>query len=341
MPPRIQVIGSLNIDFTTVTPKFPEPGETLTATSLTVNAGGKGANQAVACGRASFRSENVHDVEVEMIGAVGANDPHYTSLLKPTLEKSGVDCAGVAEIEGSQTGTATIIVDAGSGGENRILVVPGANHDGMGNASEILQRALSKGKTPDVVVMQGEIPKKTVFELIAQLHARTAIIFNPAPVFEDGIPRELLGKIKVIIVNETEIMNVMLTSSLNMGNLIPEFMKNSGLVSPILDKFADNLHMGGLEIVVITLGSRGAFYSTGYGKGRHVQPSNVEEVVDTTAAGDTFVGYFSVSLARHLRWTGGNLDGFDAGSAINRANEQSAKCVQRAGAMQSIPWGYE
>lgn len=341
MPPRIQVIGSLNVDFTTVTPRFPEPGETLTATSLTVNAGGKGANQAVACGRAALRF-NTHDVEVEMIGAVGANDAHFTSLLKPTLEKSGVDCAGIAEIKGSQTGTATIIVDAGSGGENRILVVPGANHDGMGNASEILQRALSKGNNPDVVVMQGEIPEKTVFEIIRELHAQTAIVFNPAPVYKDGIPRELLGKIKVLIVNETELLHVMANSSVGwMGKLLPGSVTENGLDTSIHKTFADNLHMGGLKIIIITLGSRGAFFSTGFGQGQLVPPSKVEEVVDTTAAGDTFVGYFSVALAKHLFWTGGNLDSFDAGSAIHRANEQSAKCVQRAGAMHSIPWGYE
>jgi ribokinase len=338
MPPRIQIIGSLNVDFTTLTPRFPGPGETLTATSLTVNAGGKGANQCVACGRASFTSKSEHDVVVEMIGAVGAGDPYYASLLKPTLEDSGIDCTGVKEIKDSQTGTATIIVDAGSGGENRILVVPGANHDGMDDAQEVLQRALSKGATPDVVVMQGEVPKDTVFELIRQLQGKTAIVFNPAPVYPDGIPREFLGMIKVLIVNETEIVQVMAESSVGRGVSMPD---ETGLEKMHLNNFANSLHLTGLKILIITLGSRGSFYSVGMGSGRFVESARVTEVVDTTAAGDTFVGYFSVALARHLFAHGGDLEGFDAGAAILRANQQAAKCVQRAGATQSIPWGYE
>lgn len=338
MPSRIQVIGSLNVDFTTLTPRFPGPGETLTATSLTVNAGGKGANQCVACGRASFTSKGEHDVEVEMIGAVGAGDPYYVSLLKPTLEESGVDCAGVKEIKDSQTGTATIIVDAGSGGENRILVVPGANHGGMEDPMEVLQRSLRKEAAPDVVVMQGEIPKDTVFELILQLQSKTAIIFNPAPVYPHGIPREILGMIKVLIVNETEILQVMAESSVGKGMPLPD---ENGLEKKHLDNFANSLHSTGVKLVIITLGSRGSFYSVGMGPGRIVEPVSVGKVIDTTAAGDSFVGYFSVALARHLFEHHGTLEGFDAGAAILRANQQAAKCVQRAGAMQSIPWGYE
>lgn len=338
MPPRVQVIGSLNIDFTTLTSKFPGPGETLTAKSLTVNAGGKGANQCVACGRASFTSKTEHDVDVEMIGAVGAGDPYYASLLKPTLEEADIDCGVVREIQDSQTGTATIIVDEGSGGENRILVVPGANHDGMSDAMEVLQQALSKETTPDVVVMQGEIPQDTVFELIAQLQSKTAIVFNPAPVYPDGIPRELLGMIKVLIVNETEIVQVMAEYSI--GRDVPTPDEN-GLKKGLLDDFANSLHLTGLETVIITLGSRGAYYSTGNGQGQLVEPTNVTKVVDTTAAGDTFVGYFSVALARHLFAHKSKSAGFDVGAAILKANQQAAKCVQRAGAMQSIPWGYE
>ena len=85
---------------------------------------------------------------------------------------------------------------------------------------------------------------------------------------------------------------------------------------------------------------RGAFYSMEFGQGRLVQPSNTEGVVDATAAGDTCVGYLSVAQATYLSANERNLDGAD-GSAIMRANEQSAKCVQRAGVMQSVPWGYE
>ena len=338
MPARIQVIGSLNVDFTTVTPRFPGPGETLTATSLTVNAGGKGANQCVACGRASFTSRTEQDVDVEMIGAVGADDTHYKSVIKPMLEESGVDCAGVTEIQGSQTGTATIIVDVGSGGENRILVVPGANHDGMRNASTILQQALSKETKPDMVVMQGEIPKETIYNLILELHDKTTIVLNPAPMYPEGIPRVILGKVQVLIANETEIAQVMANSSVSR---MVHFSVEDGLKEPVLVTFANSLHCAGIRIIIVTLGSRGAFYSAKFGQGRIVEPCPVRKVVDTTAAGDTFVGTFCVALARHLFAHEGSLEGFDAHSAVLRANSQSAQCVQKAGAMQSIPWSSE
>jgi sugar/nucleoside kinase (ribokinase family) len=84
----------------------------------------------------------------------------------------------------------------------------------------------------------------------------------------------------------------------------------------------------------------GAFHSTEFGQGRLVRPLNMEEVVDTTATGDTFVGHFSVTLATYLSANEGNLDGFD-GSAIMRVNRKSTRCMQRAGEMQSMPWGYE
>jgi ribokinase len=337
MTPRIQVIGSLNVDYTTLTARFPGPGETLTAKSLTVNAGGKGANQCVACGRASFTSKTDHDVEVEMIGAVGANDPYYASLLKPMLEESGVNCSGINEFKGAQTGTATVIVDEGNDGENRILVVPGANHEGMKDSVEVLQRSLNRDTNPDVVVLQGEIPRATVFEVITQLHAKTAIVFNPAPVFPEGIPRELLGMVKVLIVNETEIVQVMADAT--DGKDLPA--PGDDLDEVQLNNFTDSLHLTGLELVIMTLGSRGAFYSSGLKQGKSVESAKVSNVVDTTAAGDTFVGCFSVALARYLYAHKGKLEGFDVGAAILRSNQQAAKCVQRAGAMQSIPFGYE
>src|SRR5947209_8937083 len=121
--PLIRVVGSINVDFTTNTPRVPGPGETVTATSLSVNAGGKGANQAVACGRASFVSQGKQDVRVKMIGAVGEGDPHYKNLIEPTLRNAGISCDGITETKG-QTGTATIIVDDEAKAENRMLVAP-------------------------------------------------------------------------------------------------------------------------------------------------------------------------------------------------------------------------
>jgi ribokinase len=340
MPPRICIIGSLNIDFTTTTARFPGPGETLTAKSLYINAGGKGANQAVACGRASFTSKAHQDVEVEMVGAVGANDPYYASLLKPTLQESGVACAGITEVTGAQTGTATIIVDEGSGGENRILVVPGANHGGMGDVEDVLARAMRE-PLPEVIVMQGEIPKATVLSILRrsqQLEHRCHVVFNPAPVFSDGIPKECFKGLGVLVVNETELWQLTQTLDSRTRTL---FKEDQDLDRARLDQYARCYHDLGVATLIVTLGAKGVYYSVDAGNQELVEGVKVDQVVDTTAAGDTFVGYFAAAFAR---WSNceASIDGpFDIHKAIQTANEAAAKCVQRSGAMQSIPWGYE
>lgn len=338
--PIIRVIGSLNIDFVTLTARFPGPGETLSAISMKVHAGGKGSNQAVACGKAAFTSATEQDVVVDMIGAVGAGDPYYGSLLRPTLEKSGVNTANVAEMEGVQTGTATIIVDEGAGGENRILIVPGANNE-VKDAKEVLRTATWDG-VPDVVVMQGEIPRATVLGLLDAFNSReykTCVILNPAPVFPDGIPLASLGGLAVLVVNETECLLLFQVVAELSGIQLPG---EDDLTETNLNQLAKHLHdLAGISIVVVTLGSRGVYYSAPRAQSRGLVPAaRVARVVDTTAAGDTFVGYFATALARHLA-TEHKLDGFDVQSAVTRANEAAAKCVQRSGAMESIPFGYE
>ncbi len=355
--PLIRVIGSINVDFTTNTPRFPGPGETLTATSLSVNAGGKGANQAVACGRASFTTKETQDVSVEMIGAVGQCDPYYQSLIEPTLKEAGVASHGITEVKG-QTGTATIIVDDGSEGENRILVVPGANHEGMRQVDEITARAFEE-PLPAVIVMQGEIPQETVFAILdypkSHTHARdTKIILNPAPVFDGGIPLEHLSQVDVLIMNETEMGQVVhkLHAALYPSSeSAPWALPGKGdpkIDQTSLDHITKLLHRAKVKVVIVTLGPNGVFYSTISSSSGLIPGMKVPRVVDTTAAGDTFVGHFAAALAR---WIGDLEDSkadslrelrhFPIRNAIVRANEISAKCVQRRGAMQSIPWGYE
>ncbi|OAP64618.1 ribokinase [Fonsecaea erecta] len=341
--PVIRVIGSLNIDFVTRTPRVPGPGETLSATSLTVHPGGKGSNQAVACGKAAFTSPSSQDVVVEMIGAVGANDPYYASLLKPTLEKSGVSTNGVEEMEGLQTGTATIIVDEGSDGENRILVVPGANAR-VDDLGKVLGIAMRDG-APDVVVMQGEIPRSTVLGLLKAFNStehRTCVIFNPAPMFPDGVPIEALQGLAVLVVNETECRQ--LFASVDELKTVPVSHADEPMRESELDRLTTYLHArAGILIVVVTLGSQGVYYSfeTPDFLDRSLIPAvKVQRVVDTTGAGDTFVGYFATAVARHLAQVK-DLDNLNIREAVVRANEAAAKCVQRSGAMESIPFGYE
>ncbi|OAL22138.1 ribokinase [Fonsecaea nubica] len=341
--PVIRVIGSLNIDFVTRTPRVPGPGETLTATSMTVHPGGKGSNQAVACGKAAFISPSSQDVVVEMIGAVGANDPYYASLLKPTLEKSGVSTAGVEEMEGVQTGTATIIVDEGSNGENRILVVPGANAQ-VRDVDKVFQTA-TKGGDPDVVVMQGEIPRSTVLGLLERFNStdcKTCVIFNPAPMFPEGVPLDALKGLAVLVVNETECRQ--LFASVEELKTVRVSGPDELMTEGELDRLTSYLHgTAKIPIVVVTLGSQGVYYSFEAPDllDRDLLPAlKVDRVVDTTGAGDTFVGYFATAVARHLAQAI-QLDDLNVREAVTRANEAAAKCVQRSGAMDSIPFGYE
>jgi ribokinase len=158
MSRTIAVIGSLNIDFITRTPRIPEPGETLTATSFDTGFGGKGANQAVACAR--LASE---DISVRMIGNVG--DDIFGKDYFEGLKKEGIDASGVKALKGEKTGVSNIIVDEATG-ENRILFTANANYKyveegtegGVGGLREL--DLLPEGA--EVVVFQMEIPLHVV-----------------------------------------------------------------------------------------------------------------------------------------------------------------------------------
>lgn len=289
----------------------------------------------MACGKASFVAENKQDVSVEMVGCVGKDDPYYASLLKPTLESSGVSSAGVREIENSQTGTATILVE--ETGQNRILFVPGANFDGMGHASKAIQ-ICTNSMEPSVLVMQGEIPRDTTFGVVENFGGKaTQVVLNPAPVYTEGIPISVLKHVDFLIVNETEcILLAKGISSMNVSVASDDDMTKEELTS-----IAAAYHQhAGVRNLLVTLGAKGVFYSTQGGARDFVPGLKVPKVVDTTAAGDTFVGYFAAALARYVA-ANGAAEGFDVASAVFKANSAAALCVQRSGAMQSIPFGYE
>ncbi|KAJ5698678.1 hypothetical protein N7462_000683 [Penicillium macrosclerotiorum] len=344
---HICIIGSLNIDFVTSTPRCPGPGETLTATSLSVAAGGKGGNQATASGRASFTSKDSQDVTVTMIGAVGAEDVYYSTLLKPALEKSGVNTASIEELTEAQTGSASIIVEEAVGGENRILVVPGANHAGMMNdVAQIISVVKQQKTNPGVIVIQGEIPRKTTLGLLEYFNGgvsavdRAHVIFNPAPVFPEGIPLVSLKHTSVLIMNETEA--VQMSRSIT-GLPVSDLDQLEELDSLQPDKLALQFHdFANVKIVLITLGAKGVYFSTCSGRRGSIKGVKVPKVIDTTAAGDTFVGYFSAALARFLA-KDADLEAFDEEieQAVEKANAAAAQCVQRRGAMQSIPFAYD
>ncbi|KAK2748547.1 hypothetical protein FQN57_000681 [Myotisia sp. PD_48] len=382
MTPTIRVIGSLNADMVSVTPRFPEPGETLTATSFTTSAGGKGANQAVACGRLSrSRPSSVPSTSkpnvlanVEMVGAVGQLDAHFETLLKPALLVSGVDIHGVRVVENEHTGVAVIIIDTSAGGENRILFSPNANHAGMQPTAAVISSALAE-PLPDIIVLQAEIPLETVVGILRavaatnqQLRARgeeskyIEVVINPAPAPEAGLPDDVYGSIDHLIMNETE-CELMAPKELEgvLSGLSEEQRR---------DRIAIHFHKLGVPHVIVTLGSKGVWYSAAEPGAeaqadksawmrfvQDVPAAKVEKVVDTTAAGDTFVGGYSVQMAQwkgqrsaakatqdYARLTREELKdklGRVTDETVRWATKASARCVQRAGAMDSIPFQNE
>lgn len=380
MAPLIRVIGSLNADMVSVTPRFPDPGETITSSSYFTSAGGKGANQAVACGRMSRPQPSTEglntqsDVLVEMVGAVGALDGHFSALLKPTLEKSGVDPSRVRVIENAYTGVAVIIVDSSAGGENRILFSPGANYDGMQPIPEVLGTALA-APVPDVIVMQGEIPVQTVIGILREIaeyksKSRAAgkrgiecgpdVMLNPAPAPPGGLPEDVYAAVDHLILNETE-AELMTPPMDQLLRVVPDAEGLDGK-----EKVARYFHKLGVTYLLITLGSKGVWYSsmdgglTGPSDGvqrftNELPAAPVSQVLDTTAAGDTFVGAYAVKVARWREQrrveSKAGQDVTDAekphrfkefmDEAMRFAARASARAVERQGAMDSIPFENE
>lgn len=368
MAPSIRVIGSLNVDMVSVTPRFPGPGETLTATSFTTSPGGKGANQAVACGRlsrsrSSPSSSSLSDVlaNVEMVGAVGQLDAHFGTLLQPTLANSGVSTERVRRIDDEHTGVAVIIVDTSAAGENRILFSPNANYSGMKPTDEVISQSLST-PLPDLIVLQAEIPIDTVIGILGGVAAKrklqesdVEVVFNPAPAPEGGLPDDVYAAVDHLIMNETE-CDLMAPKELRDSNLSQEERRN---------EIAVHFHALGVRYVIVTLGAKGVWYSAAepgkvaqqdaskwFRSVNEVPASKVDKVVDTTAAGDTFVGGYCVQIAQwreQRRIAGKACSALTADEwkdrhvsvteeAVRCGTRASAQCVQRSGAMDSIPF---
>jgi ribokinase len=248
------VVGSVNMDIVVRAPRAPAAGETVLGADYALYPGGKGANQAVAARRAGGA--------VAFIGCLGRDA--YGEALHAVLADEGILLAGLARVE-APTGIALITVE--NGGENRIIVVPGANH------------ALTAGHLPDLpgglLLLQLEIPLTVATE--AAMRARRAggtVILNPSPIA--ALPDALLGAADILLVNETEAAQLLGRAA------APE-------------DAARQLALG-RRAAVVTLGGSGALWSDGKVT-RHV-PGHQVEVVDTTACGDAFAGAFAAALDR-------------------------------------------
>jgi ribokinase len=268
--PRICVIGSANLDFTVALPRLPRTGETVSAGTLLVDRGGKGANQAVAARRLG--------AEVRMIGCVGDDDSG--GEIRRALREQGIGVDGIATSSDAATGTALIFVDRE--GRNQIGVAPGANHRLTVEMARAGQDAIAWA---EVLVSQLEVPVPVVrWALETARRHGVPTVLNPAPVQE--LSDELLSLVTYLTPNAGEVAAL---TGIEVRDL------ESGRQA------AARLCERGAGTVIITLGEQGALVCDG-ASAVHFEAFPVE-VVDTTGAGDAFNGALAVGLA-----AGGSLE---------------------------------
>lgn len=288
--PDILVIGSLNADLVVRTPHFPQPGETISGGDLQIIPGGKGANQAVAAARLG--------TSVAMVGRVGKDS--FGPFLLGSLKSDAVDITNVIT-DDCASGTAIIVVDAN--GQNSIVLSAGAN--GKVTPKDIDDLDI----TAKFLLLQLEIPLETVIHAAKWAKQKgMVVILNPAPARE--LPDELIVHADYIIPNETELE---LLSSVPIRSIASA------------EKAAKVLLKRGAKNVVVTLGSNGALIFSAK-QATQVDAYKVN-VVDTTAAGDAFIGGFASAL----------IHGLKIEEAVKYANACGALAVTKFGAQPSLP----
>ncbi len=291
--PRIAVVGSANIDLTTFTSEFPKPGETIFGQKFDLGFGGKGANQAVAarlCG-----------TDVFMVARVGSD--LFGPATIENFRQQGIDATHVKQVKGLSSGVAPIFVEPN--GQNRILVVKGANDSlspaDVDEAAEVLRAA-------DCIVLQFEIPLETVYYTVAfaRKHGIRCIL-NPAPA--QPVNLAALEGLDYFVPNEHEAEAI------------------TGVSVEALEEAkqcAQTLLTSGIRRVIITLGANGSVLASRE-QTIHVPPFRVN-TIDSTGAGDAFIGSFAVFLA----------EGLSEDEAVGRANLYAALSTTGVGTQKSF-----
>ncbi len=293
--PSICVVGSINLDMNAYVERFPRPGETLHGRRFTTGYGGKGANQAVMAARLGAK--------VSMVGRVG--DDIFGQDMRRNLEREGVRTDFVRESKGVSSGVALITID--EHGQNQIIVIPGAN--GLVTSADV-EDARDAIAGAQVLLCQMEVPMEAnVAALRIARGAGATTIFNPAPVSSE-VPEEVYRLSDIFCPNESE-------AELLTGVPVHTLDDARLAASILLER--------GARAALITLGAQGCLYVTA-DQEAHV-PAPIVTAVDTTGAGDAFVG----SLAHFL---GAGLPALDA---IARANAIAAISVQHPGTQASYP----
>ncbi len=294
MSEKIVVLGSINMDLVIRTPRHPNIGETIKGNHFQMIPGGKGANQAVAIGR--------QGVSPMFIGCVG-NDGFGKELFE-LLKKERIDTTNIRILEEESTGVASIQVDDQS--RNTIVISPGANEKISPKQIDQASKAIERG---DFLICQLETNFDAVQQAIHIAHRHnTKIILNPAP-FRD-LPGELMQKIDFLIPNEIE-------ASMLTGFEIKDLKTAESSAKHLLNR--------GVKNVLLTMGRQGVVVAES-DQAFH-EPAYTVQPLDTTAAGDTFVGAFAVNL----------LKGLCLRESVKRAQAAAAISVTRLGAQPSIP----
>lgn len=287
----IIVFGSLNVDIVLPVASMPRPGDTVLCREYQILPGGKGANQAVAAAKAGSK--------VKMFGSVGKDE--FSSLLKISLEKNDVDATALQTVE-MPTGCATICVD--EGGENMITVASGAN---LQAAESSIPDALLAPET--TLVLQMEVLPEQNWNLINRAHAKGArIILNLAPA--QAIPEDILQKLSFLVLNQIEA--TMLALHLGFDVISPTIAARR-----IASKYG--------VTTIVTLGAEGAFACNALESWS--VPAMSIKAIDTTAAGDAFVGVFAASLDK----------GYPIDQSLRRAAVASGLTCLTVGAQPSLP----
>lgn len=294
----VVVVGSLNMDLVMRTPRVPVGGETLHGHEFTTLPGGKGANQAVACARLGSR--------VAMIGQVGTDG--FGDTLRNGLMADGIDVRHVNQTDSVGTGVAMILVD--DIGQNRIVLAAGANGtlstSAIDEAGDLIDGAA-------LLVVQLEVPLAVVLHAMRRAHAAgVPVLLNPAPAVV--LPDEIWPLVDILVPNESE---AALLTGLSVTDADSAYSA------------AQSLRQRGVRRVLVTLGEKGVVVVDDAGL-RHL-PARVVKAVDTTAAGDTFIGGLTAGL----------VEGLSLDEAAALGQRASALCVTRIGAQPSIPYRRE
>jgi len=288
------VVGSINQDFVLSVERRPEPGETVTEAQLSKGNGGKGSNQAAASA--------LLGASVKFLGRVG--DDGFGEPLVQALADKGVDTGLIKASPGSSTGTAFITVTPD--GENAITVAPGANRSLSAEDVDDASDAIGEAR---VLVAQMEVPPEVVLRAVEVASRQgTRVLVNLAPTTE--VPRKLLEKLDPLVVNEHEA-----------AFLLQEKVEG---VEGALSAAPELLELGPSS-AVITLGSEGAVYSDG--ESTNHLPAPKVDAVDTTGAGDAFVGALAAKLAQELPMN----------DAVAYAVRAGAAAATKKGAQGALP----